>query len=275
MESTPKQRFPPWIKILKKWSHFYGQQMRQIFEHMDKDKDGFLNKEELRQSLIEIDKQNFNEEDVEIFLAYADTNGDGKIDYGEYASKLLNLLLEYSPNNSPFAALKEKWERFNNVKLREVFNHLDTDKDGVISKDELRAALIELDKDNFNEEDVELVMNNSDTNKDGVLDYTEFTSKLIDSLVEYHLKWTKVHEKYATLQDQKLREAFKSIDKNGDGLITKDEFYIALKEMDPANFVEDDAEVLFEYADVDENGGIDFEEFTNHLVEVLRKYISL
>jgi len=152
---------------------------------------------------------------------------------------------------------------------------LDADKDGVISKDELRAALMELDKDNFTEEDVELVMNNSDTNKDGVLDYTEFTSNLVDSLVEYHLRWTKVHEKYASLEDQKLREAFKSINKKGDGVITKEEFYQALKTMDPANFVEEDAEVLFEYADVDENGGIDFEEFTNHLVEVLRKYISL
>jgi len=67
MEPAPKKRSPPWIKILKKWSNFYGTQMRQIFEHIDKDKDGYLDKGELRQALMEIDKDNFNEDDVEIF----------------------------------------------------------------------------------------------------------------------------------------------------------------------------------------------------------------
>jgi len=64
--------------------------------------------------------------------------------------------------------IKERQE-----KLREIFNILDTNNDGVISKDELVIGLKILNNGNeeLAKEDSEVIMNNIDINKNGTIDY--------------------------------------------------------------------------------------------------------
>jgi calmodulin len=266
---------PFWIRMLKKWFNLYGKQLYSIFKYIDKDEDNFIDKEELRTALIELDKDNFREEDVEVFLAYSDLDENGRIDYSEFSNRLVQLLLSYSPDNKNFAKLRGKLEKYNREKLRVIFNELDTDGSGFLDRVELRNALIQLDPENFKETDVDELLKLTDRNNDGKLDYKEFIEELTNALVVYYNKWSSAHTKHKDLDDKQLKTFFKTMDKNGDGHISLTEFCEAMKAMDPKNYNPDDAEVLFQYADVDENGLVDYEEFTDHLVSSLRKYLSL
>lgn len=61
-------------------------------------------------------------------------------------------------------------------------------------------------------------------------------------------------------EQETMRKIFQSMDKNFDGVLTRDEVVGGLKKMgskDP----EDEADHIFEVADTDENGNIEFSEF--------------
>ena len=57
--------------------------------------------------------------------------------------------------------------------LREIFDHFDTDKNGVIDRNEFRALLKSLDED-FNEDDVLMGLKVLDENENDVVDWEEF-----------------------------------------------------------------------------------------------------
>ena len=76
----------------------------QGFDRMDADKDGFLTKEELRSAAREFHEKRGSR------LRQMDTDADGNISRGEWKGK------------------------------EEIFNRLDANKDGVLTRDELREA---------------------------------------------------------------------------------------------------------------------------------------
>mmetsp|Transcript_47160 Transcript_47160/g.85143 ORF Transcript_47160/g.85143 Transcript_47160/m.85143 type:complete len:611 (+) Transcript_47160:142-1974(+) len=57
-----------------------------------------------------------------------------------------------------------------------TFRRFDANKDGLISREELRRVLCSLDAAHFNEETVDKVLSNADTNADGKIQYEEFVS---------------------------------------------------------------------------------------------------
>ena len=59
------------------------------------------------------------------------------------------------------------------AELRAAFNQMDTNGDGTLSRDELKALLGELDAE-MAEAFVEEMMNKADTNGDGKIDFEEF-----------------------------------------------------------------------------------------------------
>jgi len=59
------------------------------------------------------------------------------------------------------------------AELREIFDHYDTDKNGVIDRNELRALLGALDPE-FSERDVKQAIEALDDNANGVIDWEEF-----------------------------------------------------------------------------------------------------
>ena len=130
--------------------------------------------------------------------------------------------------------------------LKDIFNALDKDKNGTLSKDEIKQCLEQKNiKINFDK-----MFDSIDTNKNGNIDYTEFLAFMLD-------------EKFYMNED-KLNEAFKVFDPEEKGLITVDNIKKLL------NLDENDNEILNEFIkenDKDGNGKIDYREFIKMMVD--------
>ena len=91
---------------------------------MDKNGDGQLTIEELREGLTEIPEINLSETDITQAMSVIDSNQNGLIDYTEFIAACLQ----------SYNYLKENH-------LRAAFSYFDKDDSGTISKEELRQCL--------------------------------------------------------------------------------------------------------------------------------------
>mmetsp|Transcript_4957 Transcript_4957/g.3568 ORF Transcript_4957/g.3568 Transcript_4957/m.3568 type:complete len:181 (+) Transcript_4957:1041-1583(+) len=138
-------------------------------------------------------------------------------------------------------------------KLNDIFVSLDTSKDGKLQIEELKAGMsqvVTLDKKGYFE-----VMDELDKNKDGFVDYTEFITAAID--------------KVQLLNNENLLAAFKLIDKDASGLITKNELQAVFDsngQKDPQLW-----EDIMREVDTNNDGQISMEEFTNSMTTYLKK----
>ena len=128
--------------------------------------------------------------------------------------------------------------------LQRAFKALDTNNDGVLSRDELLIGYREIMGD-LAEEEVDRIMAVADTDGSGEIDYSEWIVASMD--------------KKKLLNDEKLTQAFSLFDKDGGGTISADEVKEVLgigKNIDEKIW----NDIILE---VDENGDgeISFEEF--------------
>ncbi|KAF2288523.1 hypothetical protein P3X46_008793 [Hevea brasiliensis] len=129
--------------------------------------------------------------------------------------------------------------------IKEMFRKMDTDNDGIVSIEELKAGLR-----NFNsqlaESEVQMLIEAVDANGKGTLDYGEFVA------VSLHLQ--------RMANDEHLRKAFSCFDKDGNGYIEPDELRDALME-DGADDFTNVANDIFQEVDTDKDGKISYDEF--------------
>ena len=91
-----------------------------------------------------------------------------------------------------------------------MFTKLDTDNDGVLSMEELEAGMQEVcDVFHLDPPDLRAMFKASDTNGNGTIDYTEFIAAAF--------------KKDVLLSRKNLEAAFKMLDLDNDGHISKDE----------------------------------------------------
>lgn len=128
--------------------------------------------------------------------------------------------------------------------LKEMFNKIDTNNDGIVSVEELKAGL-KLNSQ-LAESEVQMLIEAIDTNGKGTLDYGEFIA------ISLHLQ--------RMANDEHLHKAFSYFDKDGNGYIEPDELRDALME-DGADDCTNVANDIFQEVDTDKDGRISFEEF--------------
>ncbi|TKS79941.1 Calcium-binding mitochondrial carrier protein SCaMC-1 [Collichthys lucidus] len=102
------------------------------------------------------------------------------------------------------------WDADSQRSYQDLFERLDTNKDGKVDVAELRAGLKAMGI--FRQGAAQKIVSSGDQNKDGSLDFNEFS------------KYLKDHEK-------KLRLTFKSLDRNNDGRIDASEIQQSLAEL--------------------------------------------
>ena len=137
--------------------------------------------------------------------------------------------------------------------LSEIFNRLDTNGDGEVSFEEFKNGLQSLSTKAAGE--VNDIFNKLDADKNGSISYTEFIAA------------TMTQSMY--LKEDKIFQAFKMFDKDGNGKITADEIKSVLgnddayKDVEPGYF-----EKLVKECDLNGDGVIDYQEFITLLTKM-------
>lgn len=141
----------------------------------------------------------------------------------------------------------------NQEKLQKAFREFDKNGDGVLEKEELVEGYIRMGMKRVDAVSaVEDVMKKIDINNNGTIDFSEF---LMANLT-----------KEETLSNDKLREAFKIFDKDGNGQITIDEFKEVLGDDDSESLW-----VVLNEADKNGDGQISFPEFKSMVISMFKQ----
>ncbi|KAH7935963.1 calmodulin-A [Rhipicephalus sanguineus] len=68
-----------------------AEEIRVIFQFIDRHGNGFLTSDELRLFFAAFDKEGLTDEEIEEFIREADTDGDGKISYDEFVALMTSM----------------------------------------------------------------------------------------------------------------------------------------------------------------------------------------
>ncbi|KAM7272138.1 hypothetical protein ACFE04_031352 [Oxalis oulophora] len=133
--------------------------IKEMFNKMDTDKDGIVSIEELKAGLRNVGSQ-LAESEVQMLIEAVDTNGKGTMDYGEFLAVSLHL------------------QRVaNDEHLHKAFSYFDKDGNGFIEPEELQDALKEDGADDC-KDIANDIFQEVDTDKDGLISYDEFVAMM-------------------------------------------------------------------------------------------------
>jgi calcium-dependent protein kinase len=130
-------------------------ELKDIFMVLDKNKDGTLTLDEIKEGIEKLKKSSINVE--EIFKSI-DTDSSGVINYTEF-----------------LAATIDKKVYMKEERLYEAFRAFDKDGSGKISRDEIKKVM---KADNVDISTFDNMIESFDTNGDGEIDYNEFISMM-------------------------------------------------------------------------------------------------
>jgi len=214
---------------------------QQLFRVLDKNGDGLISQEEMRSC-----GSRFNSQEIEAIFAIGDINNDGEIDLNEFLSVMC-------PSASTVVGrLSKNYKTLEEIKMG--FKKLDKDNDGQISKAEMAQS-------GLNDQEVNAIFALGDSNNDGQIDIDEFIAVMCPSANAVVFKVSQ------SFKDKNgVEEAFKKIDVNGDGLISKDEMSNAMFGNAKLSQVEVDA--IFQLGDINKDGEIDFNEFLGVMIPI-------
>ena len=208
---------------------------QQLFKIIDKDGDGNISMEEMRNC-----GQKFSAKEIDAIFALGDVNNDGEIDLNEFVAVMC-------PSASTVVArIAKDFKTLDDAK--NAFQKMDRDGDGQISKGELQAC-------GFNDQQVNALFALGDTNGDGEIDLQEFISCMCPSASAVVLKMSKLFK-----GKEGATAAFKKIDADGDGVLSKNELMAAVLP-NGSKITSIEVDSIFALGDANGDGEIDLEEF--------------
>ncbi|KAL4587143.1 hypothetical protein LXL04_000009 [Taraxacum kok-saghyz] len=133
--------------------------IKETFKKIDTDDDGIVTIQELKTGLQKFNTQ-LAESEVQLLIEAVDTNGKGTLDYGEFVAISLHLK-----------------KMANDEHLHKAFSYFDKDGNGFIEPQELQDALME-DGDADGANVANDIFQEVDTDKDGKISYEEFVAMM-------------------------------------------------------------------------------------------------
>merc|ERR1719147_534003 len=233
--------------LTKFWKCFRNvQSVRETFKKFDADGDAQISRQEVIQGAAGAGMK-MTADEVDTLFILGDKNGDGAIDFAEFAE----IMIPSAPER--IAKLKKCFR--NRTEIEAAFRRFDTNKDGAISYDELRAGLSSSGI-HFTDQEVETCFAVADRDCNGEVSLTEFVGMLSSSSVSGGAV-----EKFFNFC---VGVAFDYIDANKDGAISFQELSSSLRK---SGFSDQEIQTLFALADHDKDGEISL----NELLTALRK----
>ena len=132
----------------------------QAFEAIDTNGDGLITPDEFKKLLTDsggVDTEMV--ENLQQLMMSEAMEGDGKVDFKEFLDRMKGTMKKLSSDKV--------------AELRDAFNTMDDNNDGVVTIDELRALLGGLEG-GMTDEEIDEMMKDADTNGDGKVDFEEF-----------------------------------------------------------------------------------------------------
>jgi calcium-dependent protein kinase len=136
--------------------------LRQLFNELDKSGDGRLTYTELKEGFRRLVKDPFLEANFDKVYQQINTHGGEFIEYDEFLRALSNFDELLSDNL-----------------LREAFDHFDTDKNGTLEVDNIKAALKLTGGTHEEKEVIDKILMEVDVNRDGVISFYEFKTLML------------------------------------------------------------------------------------------------
>ena len=150
--------------------------------------------------------------------------------------------------------MKVLWQSFL-FQLHKEFLALDKDGDGDISLGEVSNMLKGLKRKlRMTERELGKLIKEIDQNGDGNIDVEEFLN-----MVENGPKRDIICK--ALIQRAGIRKSFQKYDRDGNGVITRDEFRKIVEDKYQTTLTKPQVDEMMNQADVDQSGNIDYEEF--------------
>jgi len=146
---------------------------------------------------------------------------------------------------------REKLTEDQVAEFREAFSLFDKDGDGKITREELEEVMRNLVSAQATQEDIADMIHNMDTDGNGTVEFEEF--------LEHMLATQNLGEKD---HNEELYEAFKIFDKDGNGLISREELGEVMGKLGE-RLTSEEVEEMINEADIDGDGQIDYKEFVN------------
>ncbi|KAG2718816.1 hypothetical protein I3843_03G230600 [Carya illinoinensis] len=149
-------------------------ELKKIFATFDKNGDGFIAKQELRESLKNI-RIFMTDKEVEEMVVKVDANGDGLIDFDEFCVLCESMVGQEGENEGDDQAATGLESEGGEEDLKEAFGVFDKDRDGLITVEELRLVLSSLGlKEGKKVEDCKEMIRKVDMDGDGMVNFDEF-----------------------------------------------------------------------------------------------------
>ena len=135
--------------------------LAKVFKAFDKNGDGKLSMQEVKEGYLEHYGKVMSDEEVEEMFNKVDTDKSGFIDYSEFV----------------VAAMNEN-QLTSNEKLQAAFKMFDKDNSGSISAEEIREVLSFGGTNPLSKEAIDAIIKQVDENGDGDISYEEFVDMM-------------------------------------------------------------------------------------------------
>ncbi|KAI7728569.1 hypothetical protein M8C21_001087 [Ambrosia artemisiifolia] len=148
-------------------------ELKSVFATFDKNKDGYITKQELSDSLKNIGVSTSNKDLMEM-VQRVDVNGDGLIDFDEFCELFESMMSGEDEDGNKVDGGDGNIDD-EDSDLKDAFDVFDGDKNGVISVEELGLVLDSLGfKEGKKLEDCKKMISKVDTDGDGMINFQEF-----------------------------------------------------------------------------------------------------